>query len=341
MAQPVTVYRWDDPGAPQLVNGKPSEVIDIWRKCLVSGYGSKLPLGWTEHFHDTVNQAIAFKNNLAEGGSGSFVKIYSNDSSDNNNALMRITSAFSMTDINTLFRQGFTKAFYIAAGTGNNYNNKWILIGTPTGFYFLTARNVQNHGFGFLYNAAMYCGDIYTTVPNDVGRFITLVQPTQGDTAAVNYTDSLNYYIAGISVTSTTGTLNMYDTDGFDNAVTYGLSSLNSSTTAISSPNFNGAPVHPNHRFPLVIRRFGMNFDSVSASHLDRVGEIPARSQLSPYYRGFLPGMFSTLYPGYRSEPWPTYVILDGQNYLPLQNTNDGGITLFINLELWNDPNVP
>ena len=47
MASPVTIYRWDDVGAPQIVDGKPSEYMNMLKKCLVEGYGSKASLGWT------------------------------------------------------------------------------------------------------------------------------------------------------------------------------------------------------------------------------------------------------------------------------------------------------
>ena len=77
MPQAVTTYRWDDAGAPQLTGRTPAEIIDVIYKCAVTGYGEKSPLGWTRPFYDAANQAAAFRNNVAAGGSGGYVKISS------------------------------------------------------------------------------------------------------------------------------------------------------------------------------------------------------------------------------------------------------------------------
>lgn len=45
MAQAVTVYRWDDPGAPQLTQTHGS-AVDVLKKCLIDGYGTKSAAGW-------------------------------------------------------------------------------------------------------------------------------------------------------------------------------------------------------------------------------------------------------------------------------------------------------
>ena len=69
MAQAVTVYRWDDPGAPQIVDGRPSEFINVFKKCLVEGYGDKQPLGWQVQLEEAINK-ISFINDVTAGGSG-------------------------------------------------------------------------------------------------------------------------------------------------------------------------------------------------------------------------------------------------------------------------------
>ncbi|MBB1386566.1 hypothetical protein H5119_13630 [Pseudoalteromonas sp. SG45-5] len=45
MSQAVTVYRWDDDGAPQLTQTHGS-AVDVLKKCLIDGYGTKPPAGW-------------------------------------------------------------------------------------------------------------------------------------------------------------------------------------------------------------------------------------------------------------------------------------------------------
>lgn len=44
MAQ-LSVYRWDDPGAPQMSSTK-GAALNILKKCLIDGYGDKTPAGW-------------------------------------------------------------------------------------------------------------------------------------------------------------------------------------------------------------------------------------------------------------------------------------------------------
>lgn len=45
MAQALTVYRWDDLGAPQLTQTHGS-AVDVLKKCLIDGYGAKSAAGW-------------------------------------------------------------------------------------------------------------------------------------------------------------------------------------------------------------------------------------------------------------------------------------------------------
>lgn len=50
---PVTVYRWDDVGAPQLQGQSVGSLITVLDACLVNGYGSKAPAGWSKPFSGT------------------------------------------------------------------------------------------------------------------------------------------------------------------------------------------------------------------------------------------------------------------------------------------------
>lgn len=49
---PVKVYRWDDVDAPQL-DKTAGCMMTIFKACLVTGYGTKEPAGWTMPFEDT------------------------------------------------------------------------------------------------------------------------------------------------------------------------------------------------------------------------------------------------------------------------------------------------
>ncbi|WP_166838710.1 hypothetical protein [Rheinheimera pleomorphica] len=336
MAQAVTVYRWDDAGAPQLPNGKPSEIIDILTKCLVDGYGDKTPLGWTRPFYDAVNQAAAFRNSVADGGSGGYAKFFSNDGSDNNNALMRITHAASMTDINTLFRQGYTQALRATAGSGNNKTDKWLLIGTNTAFYFIMGRNVSVHaGSTSFPNSCIFVGDYYSTIPSDVSRFITLAAPAQTDTSFAGYLETLDWLCVSAQY-SNSACLKLYDADGFESFIQYSLCSFTNNSSVTTNTVFNAAPPFPQGLIPVHIK--ATSRDQATTNVSDRFGVILPRSQVSPVYRGILPGLFNLTYIGYRDLAWPSVVEIDAQNYLPLRNPNGGPINAAINLEIWHDP---
>ncbi|MBH0026274.1 hypothetical protein I6F53_04665 [Pseudoalteromonas sp. SWN29] len=57
MTQAVTVYRWDDEGAPQLDLNNGS-MLQVLKKCLIDGYGTKQGAGWA------LNEISADNNNM-------------------------------------------------------------------------------------------------------------------------------------------------------------------------------------------------------------------------------------------------------------------------------------
>lgn len=59
MALPVTMYRWDDPGAPQLSQTQGS-AVDVIKKCLIDGYGTKEPAGWVIEEISSDNKNMIF-----------------------------------------------------------------------------------------------------------------------------------------------------------------------------------------------------------------------------------------------------------------------------------------
>ena len=337
MAQVVTTYRWDDPGAPQLPNGKPSEIIDILTKCLVDGYGDKAPLGWTRPFYDAGTQAAAFRNSVAAGGSGGYAKIFSNDGSDNNNALMRITHAASMTDINTVFRQGYTQAFKADSGTTTTKMDKWALIGTATAFYFLISRNTYPL-WGGGYNATMFVGDFYSVVPNDVGRFITVVSGQNTDSTQTSGSNTLDYLTTAQNIVSES--MRIYDADGFDQFTAHSFNTFNVSNN-ISSAAADDRPPIPEILLPTMIHVDG-SYPSNSNSLVDREGNFRDYSLLSPTLRGVLPGFFINLYAGYRAAAWPRIVTLSDSDYWILRGgQNSGSARGYLKLGTWHDPFNP
>ena len=60
------VYRWDDANAP-VARGERRSLCDILYACLVTGYGTKLPAGWTREYVNATFDKAVFRNNPVTG----------------------------------------------------------------------------------------------------------------------------------------------------------------------------------------------------------------------------------------------------------------------------------
>lgn len=329
MPQPVTVYRWDDPGAPQLSSRTPSEIIDILTKCLVDGYGAKAPLGWTRPFYDASTQAVAFRNNVADGGSGGYVKIFSNNGSNSAGALMRITHAVSMTDINDLFNQGYTHAFQSQTNM-----LQWALIGTSAAFYFFITR-ASIMASGTFYNLALFAGDIFTLLPSDAGRFISVVTTIRTDATGVSWSETLDYLAMANSFNGNS-CLKIYDADGFSQFYQYGFSCVYPSSSN-SAAVFDHTPHFSQVTYPVFIK---MNGQSAATTGTDRFGTVFFNSTVAPVYRGVLPGMVQLMYAGWRTENWPHIIKIGDDDHWLMKNSGSGAASFAIKLGEWINPYV-
>lgn len=92
-------FRWDDASAPAL-SGTAGALAAILKQCLVGvagvAYGSKASAGWTVAFEDIGANKIVFRNALAAGGTGCYLRV------DDSNAQYAIIQCYeSMSDIDT------------------------------------------------------------------------------------------------------------------------------------------------------------------------------------------------------------------------------------------------
>jgi hypothetical protein len=92
------VYRSTDSGAPTMARNTAGSALAVIRACLVDGYGSKTPAGWTEEYTGT-NKA-AFRNSLAAGGLGCYVRVADTDTS-NSYRPMSLRTYRTMSDVDT------------------------------------------------------------------------------------------------------------------------------------------------------------------------------------------------------------------------------------------------
>ncbi|MCT8866317.1 hypothetical protein [Shewanella xiamenensis] len=289
MGLPVTVYRSTDAGAPQLVTGKPSSWINILKKVLVEGYGTKSPLGWTIEFEDTGTRSIVFRNSLTDGGSGCYVKFYSVGGTDNVYTTLGIKIAQSFTDINTFIKGLGARGIVNPSGY-----NSWEIIGTSRGFYIgiinATDPIVTS---GTQTNATQYyfVGDIEASTPNDNSPF-----------TIVNYKNSAGDDTSG-------GGLNMWNnttyaqfntTDGSAGTAVYSF--LKSTFfQPDTTPQGNAELLGINHTMvPVLICGATSQNSSVSM----------------PFVRGKVPGLYNSTFAGYRTESWPYDITQDGVKWV-------------------------
>lgn len=175
---PVKVYKWDDIGAPAL-NKTANCMINIFKACLVDGYGSKTSAGWTAPFEDAgvkvlrpaISPSTDFYLRLsADTGTEVVAQVYL----DMNNA-----------NTGDLKLQCATPFKYAK----KNSSGKWILVASPRGICFLCeqayAAPLEKKG------AFFYAGDV---VSLDVSELNPVYLHHTGGT----YTDGDYASIAGV-----------------------------------------------------------------------------------------------------------------------------------------------
>lgn len=125
---PVEVYRWDDVGAPVL-DKTAGCMMNIFKSCLVTGYGTKEPAGWTMPFEDTAAGIKVLRPTI-----NPHVDFFLRLSADNGSKIE--THVYTdMTDANTgQLRLGMPQPYKYA--TLAQTTNKWVLVASPTGFWF-------------------------------------------------------------------------------------------------------------------------------------------------------------------------------------------------------------
>lgn len=297
MGLPVTVYRYTDAGAPQLTNGTPSEWINILKKVLVEGYGSKSPLGWTLEFENAGAYKAAFRNSVADGGSGGYVQFWSSTGANAVNTGMNFQSAASMSALDTFVKPGYGRQLIIQANVRG-----WEIIGTSRGFYissYLTNTLLIGHSSASNQFAQTYfIGDIAGS------NGFTIVSGTSS-TADVYSTSS-----TGLQHTAQFLYCRLYAIDGGVSNYLYTAqkSYLYNSNTIDGDAEAAGID---HHMAPLMIT------GSQTASDVNNVSQNI--SLVMPFYRGFVPGLYMSSFAGYRTENWPKDLVQGGITWVLLR----------------------
>lgn len=318
MALPVTMYRWDDVGAPQIVEGKPSEYMNVLKKCLVEGYGSKASLGWSVAEEIAVPPYIAFKNDVTAGGSGGVITF----SADNDEiaTVVKYESCQDYIDKDNQMRKSAYAGFdrYIS---GNLAINKWIVIGTSKAFYlFIFSQYHLENGNkqGSRDSISIFSGDFNSLYPNDDATFITIFGQKNNLTPSWNQT--FLYYL---SEGNTRNLLDVYALDGSETSATASLSSIFGENNYVSSIYTGIANISV--LCPIYLL---MGVDGLRSSQDYHGSTLPLN-------RGIIPGLFVANAPGHRDETIPFTRLIDNKNYFSIPSGNAFTGCCWISLEEW------
>lgn len=189
----VTLYKYDDVGAPQLT-GEVGKVIAVLDACLVNGYGDKSPAGWTKEFTGT-NKAVY----RPPAGNRLYLRILNDNST---------TDGFDYSSVGICRAVGYETMSDVDTGTGafplntqmsggtylhTTYDRtstarSWWLIADDKIFYFIPIYDTRCFGFCF--------GSFYSYVDNDNYNTVIVGNTNSGRTS-VNL--SYNFALGNVS----------------------------------------------------------------------------------------------------------------------------------------------
>lgn len=329
MALPVTVYRWDDPGAPQIINGRPSEFINVFKKCLVEGYGDKQPLGWAVQLEGALNQ-ISFVNDIATGGTGGSYVLKSENGADAVGEKVIIQCCQSFVDFENLVQASPKSTYKMLGGTfGRDLFPEWLIIGTSNAFYFIAKMTSQTavSGLNYLYYPAFFAGDFDKIIPSDQNRFILFGGYTGGSD---HINPAATEYLSGKLVDGgSSSSIKGYTLESPPKLWYFTVRSLlGIGSNSIKNSTVKGETPEITFLSPSYI------FNSSEEKHHETRAEN-YNSAKNPVVRGIMPGLFISQEVGYYNEPLYLIKSINNQLHLNLPSTGDKASAVWINLEQW------
>jgi|GEM_PF-1750866 hypothetical protein len=322
MALPVTMYRWDDPGAPQVVDGKPSEYMNVIKKCLVEGYGSKTSLGWALVDSGISPPFMAFQNDIASGHSGGTLLLSSQD--DNNwSSNVRVQSCLEYVSKNTKSKAGAFFEFNAGTSTPAYMSTKWVLIGTSAAFYFFSFPG-HKLAANYMSNSVVPCffsGDINSFIENDQCRFVTMSGGLNVTATSYSYS-----FINPLSQGYDTSVGYIYNIDGSSEYKEFNIKTL------LPQPIYSSSTV--NYDYSPEINFLSSAYCTIKTSSI--VSDENLNDSSSPFVRGVIPGLFYAYQPGYRnSGPVPFIKSFDGTDYFLVPHVGTYQSMCWISLGSW------
>lgn len=191
-----TVYSSADVGAPVLA-GQNGSMVALLRAILVTGYGSKAGLGWTEPYTDAVNNVAVFRNNPISG-TGYHLRVADNgDAAAGSSARSAGLRGYStMSDVNTgtditpTVAQKANGTLLIKSSTISATARSWWAIGTERCLYIF----IESNGMGAETGTPNFIGDFTSFKPNDLHNFAlaACLDPTYNGTTSAGHSQLFN-----------------------------------------------------------------------------------------------------------------------------------------------------
>jgi hypothetical protein len=314
MGLPVTVYRSTDIGAPQLSSNKPAEWFNILKKCLVEGYGGKLPLGWTIADENLSSHKILFRNSNIDG-SGGYVRFSSRDGLNSSVNDILITTAIDAQSVNSLQKTSAQRAIALS-----NANRGWEIIGTSVGF-FITQHNTNSLAMFtsiFTNQSTMFIGDLINPINPTLSHIVLVSGSSGGDASGGSGGQSIS--------NSSSISCDVYSNDGRDYKLKFTTALTYNNTPHVGNGDAEQLNI-PHSLIPTPI--YGDSLDK------DADGILTNNSKTLPYMIGTLPGLYSSSFSGYGDKNWPVDRDMNGVKFTLLRGYYD--LRLWINTEVWYD----
>lgn len=317
-----TLYKWDDAGAPQVVDGRPSEYINVIKKCLVDGYGTKAPAGWSVAEEDVANTYLALRNDEAAGGSGGVfeIKMVTNDDAG---AAFDVTSYCDYVS-NAQKNRGYATSRYDRHSTSISMLKNWIVIATKTAFIIWVCQDsrLTSNSFGTNKHISFFAGDFTSYINNDPATFICWAGGVNGSTAQ-GWNSNFAAHLQCNSPAS--ASVRVYALDG--TAETEGHSATSIIGPLMQSQDSAIAYDEPEITVLSEIYILAGAANSITDAYLNSVS--------FPRVRGTLPGVVCAQQAGFYNQPMPYFKTINGQLHFQLPNPHTYRSLIWINCEQW------
>lgn len=328
MSLPVTVYRWDDPGAPQLQNRTYAEWLEILRKCLVDGYGTKQPAGWSVILDDAANNYTIFKTaDTVPGYPGGCMWLSAKNKNGSNNEIMQVRTAPVISSSNPDWASVPGVSYLYS--WGGSYATKWIVIATAVSFYIITSSvNRPKMAQGTYEHPAFGIGSIDSFYVNDVNGFGVLTVHNNSDNISTSWQFALGFTGNG-SLVGRYGQVTGEDTRKNHEINLFCPDSLSLS----NSHNGEGSPNPIYSKMAIVIDAY--NASNASDTYKDSEGVLFKDSLLQPQVRGQFPGILVSSSAAYSDAIFPVTKVINGAEHYLVPNPHNGACQYWINAESW------